>query len=82
MAQCLYEKKSITYPHAERNYNPEDIWSETSTLIRDLETWGLIKKSGQEDEMTCFIKQSVNHVKVTDLQRLLITEKIPSELSK
>lgn len=81
IAQSLYEKKFITYPRTGSKYIPEDMWSEIPALVRSLEVRGSCKKAVGKVKWGRFNKRIVNDVKVTDHHGLLITEKIPSELS-
>ncbi|WP_313190628.1 DNA topoisomerase [Sphingobacterium sp.] len=81
IAQSLYEKKFITYPRTGSKYIPEDIWSEIPALVRNLEARASCKKAVGKVKWGRFNKCIVNDVKVTDHHGLLITEKIPSELS-
>src|SRR5690554_414988 len=81
IAQSLYEKKFITYPRTGSKYIPEDIWSEIPALVRNLEARASCKKAVGKVKWGRFNKRIVNDVKVTDHHGLLITEKIPSELS-
>lgn len=81
IAQSLYEKKFITYPRTGSKYIPEDVWSEIPTLVRNLEARASCKKAVGKVKWGRFNKRIVNDVKVTDHHGLLITEKIPSELS-
>ena len=81
IAQSLYEKKFITYPRTGSKYIPEDIWSEIPALVRNLEARASFKKAVGKVKWGRFNKCIVNDVKVTDHHGLLITEKIPSELS-
>lgn len=81
IAQSLYEKKFITYPRTGSKYIPEDMWSEIPALIRNLEARASCKKAVGKVKWGRFNKRIVNDVKVTDHHGLLITEKIPSELS-
>lgn len=81
IAQSLYEKKFITYPRTGNKYIPEDIWSEIPALVRNLEARASCKKAVGKVKWGRFNKCIVNDVKVTDHHGLLITEKIPSELS-
>ncbi len=81
IAQSLYEKKFITYPRTGSKYIPEDMWSEIPALVRNLEARASCKKAVGKVKWGRFNKRIVNDVKVTDHHGLLITEKIPSELS-
>lgn len=81
IAQSLYEKKFITYPRTGSKYIPEDIWSEIPALVRNLEARASCKKAVGKVKWGRFNKRIVNDVKVTDHHGLLITEKIPSELT-
>lgn len=81
IAQSLYEKKFITYPRTGSKYIPEDIWSEIPALVRNLEARASCKKAVGKVKWGRFNKRIVNDVKVTEHHGLLITEKIPSELS-
>lgn len=81
IAQSLYEKKFITYPRTGSKYIPEDIWPEIPALVRNLEARASCKKVVGKVKWGRFNKRIVNDVKVTDHHGLLITEKIPSELS-
>ena len=81
IAQSLYEKKFITYPRTGSKYIPEDMWSEIPELVRNLEARTSCKKAVGKVKWGRFNKRIVNDVKVTDHHGLLITEKIPSELS-
>lgn len=81
IAQSLYEKKFITYPRTGSKYIPEDMWSEIPALVRNLEARASCKKAVGKVKWGRFNKRIVNNVKVTDHHGLLITEKIPSELS-
>ncbi|TZF84659.1 DNA topoisomerase 3 [Pedobacter sp. BS3] len=81
IAQSLYEKKFITYPRTGSKYIPEDMWSEIPALVRNLEAKASCKKAVGKVKWGRFNKRIVNDVKVTDHHGLLITEKIPSELS-
>lgn len=81
IAQSLYEKKFITYPRTGSKYIPEDMWSEIPVLVRSLEARTSCKKAVGKVKWGRFNKRIVNDVKVTDHHGLLITEKIPSELS-
>ncbi|MCC2600578.1 type IA DNA topoisomerase [Sphingobacterium sp. FBM7-1] len=81
IAQSLYEKKFITYPRTGSKYFPEDMWSEIPALVRNLEARASCKKAVGKVKWGRFNKRIVNDVKVTDHHGLLITEKIPSELS-
>lgn len=81
IAQSLYEKKFITYPRTGSKYLPEDMWSEIPALVRNLEARASCKKAVGKVKWGRFNKRIVNDVKVTDHHGLLITEKIPSELS-
>ena len=81
IAQILYEKKFITYPRTGSKYIPKDMWSEIPALIRNLEARASCKKAVGKVKWGRFNKRIVNDVKVTDHHGLLITEKIPSELS-
>ncbi len=81
IAQSLYEKKFITYPRTGSKHIPEDMWSEIPALIRNLEARASCKKAVGKVKWGRFNKRIVNDVKVTDHHGLLITEKIPSELS-
>lgn len=81
IAQSLYEKKFITYPRTGSKYIPEDMWSEIPALVRNLEARASCKKGVGKVKWGRFNKRIVNDVKVTDHHGLLITEKIPSELS-
>jgi len=81
IAQILYEKKFITYPRTGSKYIPEDMWSEIPVLVRNLEARPSCKKAVGKVKWGRFNKRIVNDVKVTDHHGLLITEKIPSELS-
>ncbi|MCL7987416.1 DNA topoisomerase [Sphingobacterium sp. lm-10] len=81
IAQSLYEKKFITYPRTGSKYIPEDIWSEIPALVRNLEARASCKKAVGKVKWVRFNKRIVNDVKVTDHHGLLITEKIPSELT-
>lgn len=81
IAQSLYEKKFITYPRTGSKYIPEDMWSEIPVLVRNLEARASCKKAVGKVKWGRFNKRIVNDVKVTDHHGLLITEKIPSELS-
>lgn len=81
IAQSLYEKKFITYPRTGSKYIPEDIWSEIPALVRNLEVRASCKKAVGKVKWGRFNKRIVNDVKVTDHHGLLITEKIPSELT-
>lgn len=81
IAQILYEKKFITYPRTGSKYIPEDMWSEIPALVRSLEARASCKKAVGKVKWGRFSKRIVNDVKVTDHHGLLITEKIPSELS-
>ncbi|SMG39570.1 type IA DNA topoisomerase [Sphingobacterium psychroaquaticum] len=81
IAQSLYEKKFITYPRTGSKYIPEDMWSEIPALVRNLEVRASCKKAVGKVKWGRFNKRIVNDVKVTDHHGLLITEKIPSELS-
>ena len=81
IAQSLYEKKFITYPRTGSKYIPEDMWSEIPALIRNLEARASCKKAVGKVKWGRFNKRIVNDVKVTDHHGLLITEKIPSELT-
>ena len=81
IAQILYEKKIITYPRTGSKYIPEDIWSEIPALVRNLEARASCKKAVGKVKWGRFNKRIVNDVKVTDHHGLLITEKIPSELT-
>lgn len=81
IAQSLYEKKFITYPRTGSKYIPEDMWSEIPALVRNLEARASCKKAVGKVKWGRFNKRIVNDVKVTDHHGLLITEKIPSELT-
>src|SRR5690554_3253030 len=81
IAQSLYEKKFITYPRTGSKHIPEDMWSEIPALVRNLEARASCKKAVGKVRWGRFNKRIVNDVKVTDHHGLLITEKIPSELS-
>jgi DNA topoisomerase-3 len=81
IAQSLYEKKFITYPRTGSKYIPEDMWSEIPALVRNLESRASCKKAVGKVKWGRFNKHIVNDVKVTDHHGLLITEKIPSELT-
>lgn len=81
IAQSLYEKKFITYPRTGSKYIPEDMWSEIPAMVRNLEGRASCKKAVGKVKWGRFNKRIVNDVKVTDHHGLLITEKIPSELS-
>lgn len=81
IAQSLYEKKFITYPRTGSKYIPENMWSEIPALVRNLEARASCKKAVGKVKWGRFNKRIVNDVKVTDHHGLLITEKIPSELS-
>ncbi len=81
IAQSLYEKKFITYPRTGSKHIPEDIWPEIPALVRSLEARASCKKGVGKVKWGRFNKRIVNDVKVTDHHGLLITEKIPSELS-
>lgn len=81
IAQSLYEKKFITYPRTGSKYIPEDTWSEIPALVRNLEARASCKKAVGKVKWGRFNKRIVNDVKVTDHHGLLITEKIPSELT-
>ncbi|PVH24520.1 type IA DNA topoisomerase [Sphingobacterium corticibacter] len=81
IAQSLYEKKFITYPRTGSKYIPEDIWSEIPALVRNLEARASCKEAVGKVKWGRFNKRIVNDVKVTDHHGLLITEKIPSELT-
>ncbi|TDS13110.1 type IA DNA topoisomerase [Sphingobacterium paludis] len=81
IAQSLYEKKFITYPRTGSKYIPEDIWSEIPALVRNLEARASCKKAVGKVKWGRFNKRIVNDVKVTDHHGLLITEKIPFELT-
>src|SRR5690554_2907749 len=81
IAQSLYEKKFITYPRTGSKHIPEDMWSEIPALVRNLEAKASCKKAVGKVKWGRFNKRIVNDVKVTDHHGLLITEKIPSELS-
>lgn len=81
IAQILYEKKFITYPRTGSKYIPEDMWSEIPALVRNLEARASCKEAVGKVKWGRFNKRIVNDVKVTDHHGLLITEKIPSELT-
>ena len=81
IAQSLYEKKFITYPRTGSKYIPQDIWAEIPALVRSLEARTSCKKAVEKVKWGRFNKRIVNDVKVTDHHGLLITEKIPSELT-
>ncbi|MGV0848427.1 DNA topoisomerase [Empedobacter falsenii] len=81
IAQSLYEKKFITYPRTGSKYILGDMWSEIPALVRNLEARASCKKAVGKVKWGRFNKRIVNDVKVTDHHGLLITEKIPSELS-
>lgn len=81
ITQSLYEKKFITYPRTGSKYIPEDMWSEIPALVRNLEARASCKKAVGKVKWGRFNKRIVNNVKVTDHHGLLITEKIPSELT-
>lgn len=81
IAQSLYEKKFITYPRTGSKYILGGMWSEIPALVRNLEARASCKKAVGKVKWGRFNKRIVNDVKVTDHHGLLITEKIPSELS-
>ena len=81
IAQCLYEKKFITYPRTGSKYIPEDMWAEIPNLIRALQDMEAFKQSVIKVKWRHFNKRIVNDLRVTDHHGLLITDKIPSALS-
>jgi len=81
IAQILYEKKFITYPRTGSNYIPEDQWPEIPNLIRALSDSDTFKETVSKLSWGRFNKRIVNDLKVTDHHGLLVTEKIPSQLS-
>jgi DNA topoisomerase-3 len=81
IAQSLYEKKFITYPRTGSKYIPEDQWPEIPNLIRALGDSETFKEAVSRLSWGRFNKRIVNDLKVTDHHGLLITEKIPSQLS-
>lgn len=81
IAQTLYEKKFITYPRTGSKYIPEDQWPEIPNLIRALADSDTFKDAVSKLSWGRFNKRIVNDLKVTDHHGLLVTEKIPSQLS-
>src|SRR5690606_13912970 len=81
IAKSLYEKNVNTYPRTGSKYIPEDMWSGIRALVRNLEARASCKKAVGKVKWWRFNKRIVNDVKVTDHHGLLITEKIPSELT-
>lgn len=81
IAQCLYEKKFITYPRTGSKYIPEDVWPEIPALVRVLQDRDFFKPAIKNVKWGQFNKRIVNNVGVTDHHGLLITDKIPSALS-
>lgn len=81
IAQCLYEKKFISYPRTGSKYIPQDIWEEIPKLIGILEGLEKFKEVVVKINRGRLNKRIVNDLKVTDHHGLLITDKIPSALS-
>lgn len=82
VAQSLYEAKFISYPRTGSRYISEDVFAEIPALIDrllDHATFGSYAKelSGQN-----LNKRTVNDKKVTDHHALLMTENIPTDISK
>jgi DNA topoisomerase-3 len=81
IAQSLYERKFITYPRTGSKYIPEDQWPEIPNLVRALSDSDTFKDAVSKLSWGCFNKRIVNDLKVTDHHGLVVTEKIPSQLS-
>ena len=81
IAQCLYEKKFITYPRTGSKYIPEDMWAEIPNLVRALQNREDCKQALTKIKWGRFNKRIVNDLRVTDHHGLLITDKVPSVLN-
>ena len=82
IAQNLYEKKYITYPRTGSKYISEDVWAEIPELIKSLQEYEEFSEYAQKLKLSALNKRIVNDVKVTDHHGLLITGKLPKDLSK
>lgn len=81
IAQSLYEKKLITYPRTGSKYIPEDLWAEIPNLVRALQCRDIYKEAVGNVKKGKFNKRIVNDLRVTDHHGLLITDKVPMNLS-
>lgn len=81
IAQCLYEKKLITYPRTACKYIPEDMWEEISSILRAMQITGKWNQALTAVKWGHLNKSIVNDLRISDHHGLLITDKIPFSLS-
>ena len=82
IAQNLYEKKVMSYPRTGSRYISEDVFEEMPERIALLERYPRFAGYAAGLDGATLNRRSVNDGKVTDHHALIVTENLPSELSK
>ena len=82
IAQSLYEKKVMSYPRTGSRYIPEDVFDEMPERVALLGQYPRFTGYAAGLNGVTLNRRSVNDGKVTDHHALIITENLPSELSK
>ena len=82
LAQSLYEKKVLSYPRTGSRYVSEDVFDEIPSRIALLRQHPRFGQYAASLSGTPLNRRSVDGGKVTDHHALIITENLPSGLSK
>ena len=82
IAQSLYEKKVTSYPRTGSRYIPEDVFDEMPERVALLGQYPRFAGYATGLKEVTLNRRSVNDGKVTDHHALIVTENLPSELSK
>lgn len=82
LAQSLYEKKLLSYPRTGSRYISEDVFDEIPSRIALLQQHPRFGQYAASLSNVPLNRRSVNDTKVTDHHALIVTENLPSSLSK
>lgn len=82
LAQSLYEKKLLSYPRTGSRYISEDVFDEIPSRIVLLRQYPRFGQYAASLSGVPLNRRSVNDAKVTDHHALIVTENLPSSLSK